>query len=515
MRKMNLLLFLVPVFAMFVLNLAMPKGPEISELEKRSLKPFPSFTMGKLFDGSYFKEFDDYFADHFVFRSPLVQAGAQLKELRGLQGEEQVSIVVQKGNNMFKDQAKGSGGAGAGANAGTSGGQGGSAGTAAGTGATGTAASGATGAGGGTAAGGDTAARSGGGEPASSVASATTAPGGDAASPQPSSGTADAGAGGGASVPANAGAKPAPAESPAPGAKEGVQDTEYERYLVLKDRAMTLFEYAPSSGEKFAQVINRFQQQLDPKVRVYDILVPSPVEFISDAKYRSLSSSQKASINQVNKFFNSKVTPIDALGELNKHASEYIYFRTDHHWTQLGAYYGYKAFIERIGEKAVPLDQFETGELPGYLGSAYSATLDPNLKKNPDTIKIYKPNVPYDYTLYWEDDHPLKRNVVDLEYATHGGGGYQVFLEGDSPWGHIETENKNGKKLLLVKDSYGSPFIPFLLPHFEHIYFVDPRHYWGSILQFAADKEITDLLFINGIAAVSHDGYVELLLSKE
>lgn len=452
MKKVNLLLFLLPLFALFMMNMFLPKGEEVSKLEKRTLRSFPSFSVSHLLSGQYFKEFDNYFADHFVFRDKLVQAGSQIKDLRGLGGEDRASIVVQKGgNNMFQDLAKGAGNADKPVS----------------------------------------------GQPTGSATNPPAAPVSGAETQQP------------------AGASPTPTSTPSADAAKAVQDTESERYLVLKDRAMALFNYVPAYGESYATAINGFQKAIDPKIRVYSLLAPTPVEFVKEDKYKALSTPQKEAINQINRVFNSNVTTIDAHKELSKHADEYIYFRSDHHWTALGAYYAYKAFMDRIGETAVPLSKYETEQLEGYLGSAYSATLDVNLKKNPDTITIYKPYVPYKYSLFWVDGVPLDRNVVDISYAEHGGGGYQVFLEGDSPWGEIKTENKNGKKLLVIKDSYGNPFIPFLLPHFEEVFFIDPRHFTTHMLDFVKEKGITDILFLNGIAVTAYNGYTELILSKE
>lgn len=458
MKKVNLLLFLMPVFALFALNLLLPKGEEVSKLEKRTLRAFPSFSLSSLWSGQYFKEFDNYFADHFVFRDRLVQAGSEIKDWRGLTGEDRVSIVVQKGgNNMFQDLAK-------------------------------------------------------------------SAPPDKAASVQQDAGAASKGTGTGAEA-----QSAAPATSPGTGAGAGaattsataaeaakdVQNTDSERYLVLKDRAMALFSYVPEYGQAYAEALRNFQKAIDPKIRVYNLLAPTAIEFVKEAKYKTLSDSQKDAIGQIYKALGPNITPIDAHSALRKHTDEYIYFRTDHHWTALGAYYAYTAFMDRIGEKPVPLSQYEREEWDGYLGSAYSATLDVNLKKNPDTVSFYKPFVPHDYALHWVDEVGLKRNVVDRSYAEEGGGGYAVFLEGDSPWGAIETDNKNGKKLLVIKDSYANPFVPFLLPHFQTVYFIDPRHFTSHIFDFVKEKGVTDVLFLNNLAVTAYNGYTELLLSKE
>ncbi len=444
MRKMNLLLFLLPIFILFSLNLLLPKeGEAVSKLEKRMLKPFPVFSMSHLWSGQYFREFDNYFADHFVFRDTLVQVGSQIKDFRGLPGEEQASIVVQKGgNNMFQDRVK-----------------------------------------------------DGSVAPPPSVADGA--------------GTPDKGEG----THSSATSTPAPA---AEADNTGVKNTESERYLVLKDRAMTLYTYVPAAAQSLTKGINEFRQNIDPKIKIYSMLAPSAVEFINEPKYKGLSSSQKETISQVNRMYSSNVIGVDAHKELSKHTDEYIYFRTDHHWTALGAYYAYRAFMEQAGMTPVPLSKYEnTEQLKGYLGSAYSATLDNNLKKNPDTITIYKPYVPYKYNLHWSNDVPLERNVVDISYGEGEGGGYAVFLGGDSPWGEITTENKNGKKLLVIKDSYGSPVIPFLLPHYEQVYFIDLRYFDMRILDFVKSKEITEILFINGISTTIYEGYAEMLLDKQ
>ncbi|MCZ8512682.1 DHHW family protein [Paenibacillus filicis] len=450
MHKLNVFLFLIPLFLLSLYNAAVPNRQDISLLEKRALKALPQFSWEALRTGSYFRDYDNYFADHFAFRDAFVHAGSALKELRGIPAGDQASIVVQKGNNMFQDM---------------------------------TAAT----------------------PPASgldktSVASGTYA---SAAVPASASALADS---------------PAPALAPqsqaAKDEKGQLEGTESDKYLVVKDRAMSLFSYNDSDAEAYAKSLNLFAESIDPGVKVYSLLVPSAVEFLNMDKYRSLSDSQKDAIAGVNRRLSGRIVPVDAYKPLADHSNEYTYFRTDHHWTALGAYYAYRAFAERTGETAVPLSRYDTAEVPGFLGSAYAATLNKNLKKNPDTITIYKPFVPHHYTLYWYDDVPLKRNVVDPGYAGKEGGAYQVFLEGDSPWGRIETENANGKRLLVIKDSYGNPFIPFLLPHYEQVLFLDLRYFKTNVLDFVKEQGITDVLFLDGIAVTSYDGYSDLLRSK-
>lgn len=500
MKKLNLLLFLLPLFALFAFNLLLPKGEkQVSTLEMRSLTSLPVFSMDRLWSGQYFRDFDNYFADHFVFRDSLVQYGAQIKDLRGLQGEEQASILVQKGgNNMFQDRVKGGLAippeivkeqnmqaakvpseltvtATPGSSPSTS-----------------------------PAVQSETKDSGGSSSAASTEPSSTQEP----VSPSPAPSQAPA------SLPAPTPSPPSVASPAAESDTAGFHDTESDRYLVLKDRAMSLYSYYPTAAQSLTKGINTFQSKIDPAIKVYSMLAPSAVEFIKEVKYKELSASQKYAVSEVHKMYNKNVIAIDALQELGKHADEYIYFRTDHHWTALGAYYAYQSFMKRIGETAVPLSDYESEHFKGYLGSAYSATLSANLKKNPDTITFYKPFVPYTYSLYWSDDKPLDRKVVDINYGYTSAGGYAIFLGGDSPRGEIVTENKNGKKLLVIKDSYGSPVIPFLLPHYEQILYIDLRYFSMSIMDYMKEKEVTEVLFINGISTTTYEGYDEMLLEK-
>lgn len=283
------------------------------------------------------------------------------------------------------------------------------------------------------------------------------------------------------------------------------------RYLLYKDRAYTLFNYSASAAEMYAEALNRFKASVDPEVHVYSLLAPTSAEFIEPEKYKELSDSQKAAFGHIDELLDSGIGRIDAYGALERHSGEEVYFRTDHHWTALGAYYAYVELMDALGEEGVPLSSYSTGEIEGFLGSSYKATLSFKLKAHPDTITYYEPFANYTYTRYLTTGKAVKGNVVDPDFANANNGLYAVFLGGDFPWGEIETGQQNGKKIAVIKDSYGNALIPFLIPHYETVYYIDPRYFSGSLTDFVEEHGVTDVLFLNSSTAARTTGMAQLI----
>ncbi|WEK53719.1 MAG: DHHW family protein [Candidatus Cohnella colombiensis] len=283
-------------------------------------------------------------------------------------------------------------------------------------------------------------------------------------------------------------------------------------YLVLGDRSMMLYHFRNAAADNYGKALNRFQTSISPQVNVYSLIVPPAIEFVEDDSYRELSSSAKSGIEYTYGQYNPAIIPVDAYRAIADHSDEYVYFRSDNHWTALGAYYAYTAFMDTIIEPAVPLEDYKSGVISQYLGTSYTSTLAKSVRENPDDVTYYKPATPYSYTYYQKNGKAVERRaVVDPEFAAKGNGAYAVFLGGDHPWGEITTDVGNGKRIVVIKDSYANPFIPFLIPHFEEIYYIDPRSYEGNIVQFVRDKQITDVLFLNSIIVTSYSGIADLL----
>lgn len=285
-------------------------------------------------------------------------------------------------------------------------------------------------------------------------------------------------------------------------------------WLVVDGQAVQLFKFNKENFDFYAGILNQYRAKLGKGVKIYSMIAPSNSEFVQLKKYKGITDSQNEALNYMNSRLNPGILSINVYDALNSHTDEYIYFRTDHHWTALGAYYGYSAFMEARGDEPVPLEKYQRVDLEGFLGSSYSKTLDKSLEKNPDTVSVYMPFTEHEFTTYYGEEGQ-KRAVIDLQYADSKTEKYLVFISsGGGTWGVIKTDVGNGKRILVVKDSFGNALVPFLLPHYEEIYIVDSRFYsigatGKNILQFIEDNGINEVLFMNYMESVNWHKFME------
>ena len=168
---------------------------------------------------------------------------------------------------------------------------------------------------------------------------------------------------------------------------------------------------------------------------------------------------------------------VDVYGSLRAHAEEDIYYRSDHHWTSLGAYYGYLAWAENRGETPYA---YRTNAMTvvseDFLGTLHSKT---NLDRGGDTILYFegteKRPVTVTYDFNRVTDTFYERSYLDTKNQ------YGFFLDDNHAFIQIDTSYRNGKTLFVIKDSYANSMIPLLAPHYERIYVVDLRYYNGRL----------------------------------
>src|SRR5690606_12573502 len=127
---------------------------------------------------------------------------------------------------------------------------------------------------------------------------------------------------------------------------------------------------------------------------------------------------------------NPGVTTIDVVAALRAHAGEYIYFRSDHHWTGLGAYYAYRAFCAAAGLEPLELSAMEARRREGFRGSLYRFTRDSQLGKSPDHVDYWLPPVEVSVARYGAK---MVRVPIKGPLIRERGAHYGVFLGGDMP----------------------------------------------------------------------------------
>ena len=199
---------------------------------------------------------------------------------------------------------------------------------------------------------------------------------------------------------------------------------------------------------------------------------------------------------------------MDVLGELKEHQNEYLYYRTDHHWTTLGAYYGYLAWAKQ--QNVTPWEQEDFQIEP--LTKEFYGTLDSKLggAGEADTINLYYPKSAVAYHLDYEMGEFQRDSLYDME-KLEGKDKYAVFLGGNYGLVTIEGVCDNGRTLVMIKDSFAHSMVPFLANHYETIYMVDLRYFNVGITNFIESVEATDIMLLFNTANLVEDRNLQKL----
>lgn len=281
--------------------------------------------------------------------------------------------------------------------------------------------------------------------------------------------------------------------------------------LVLDDgRAIDLYGGGYERGQNYAETLNQLKTLVGDQVNVFSLVAPTAVSFYLPDDLSYMAGSEWDNIDHLNSFFDG-IIPVDAYTELSKHVNEDIYFRTDHHWQPLGAYYAAQAFANIAQVPFAPLSDYETIAMEGYVGTMYGYSNENQLvKNNPDVFTYYKPKNEYTVTYYTQsltDPYEAGLFLKSLE-DTPVVSWYLVCMGGDDEVAHVHTNVSNGRKLVIVKDSYGNAVVPCLTNSFEDIWVVDMRYFEGSISQLVKDEGLTDVLFcMNSFSATGDNQY--------
>ena len=273
----------------------------------------------------------------------------------------------------------------------------------------------------------------------------------------------------------------------------------------------TLFGGGPRNGEWYAKVMNAYGDILSDKMRVYNLVVPTAVEYNLPKRYKDLTNSQRSSLDNIKNTLSDKVEWVDIYDTMKEHKDEYIYFKTDHHWTALGAYYAYSEFAKVAGFEPISLNGLEKRTLDGFYGTLYGQTQDPKMLENPDHVDYYIfPNMPKCY-MYMRNKptEPIATTLYGEYAKSHDS--YSVFLHADLPIFVMDTGLNNGRRIAVVKESYGNAFVPFLANNYEKVVVIDQRYLQEGLYSVLDRYGINELLFINNILAAHTSVRIEEL----
>ena len=279
-----------------------------------------------------------------------------------------------------------------------------------------------------------------------------------------------------------------------------------------------------SAGEvEYANAANKYKRVFGDSVNVYCMIIPNAGAFYTPNKASS-GKNQGTTINRIFSHLSDSVNAVDIYSILGRHAAEPIYSRTDHHWAPLGAYYAAKKFAAVAKVPFKDLTHYKKHVIHNYVGTMYMFTKSQEIKNSPEDFVYYTPDstVTYETTYI---NYNTKKGVALSERAPQkgdffqkgvaGAGCYVVFMGGDAKITQVRTSTKNGRRLIIFKDSYGNAIPGYLFFSFEEIHVIDCRFFKRNIKKYVKDNKITDILFANnimrGVLAVTSKSYARFL----
>lgn len=284
--------------------------------------------------------------------------------------------------------------------------------------------------------------------------------------------------------------------------------TKVRGVVVVDGRVVQNFGGSKATITPFANLVNDYRAALDG-VKMYTLAIPAGSDYYLPKQVTGGAKKEKESIDLFNSMVDPSIINVPAYDELAKHKKEYIAFRTDHHWTGLGAYYAYVAFARSAGFEPLRLDEMEHIKADKtFLGSLFSYTKDQALKKNPDLLEYYKIPNSYKVTI-----HKGKAQTAGDLYVSWSNN-YGLFLGGDHPLTHIHADNGSGRKILMIKDSFGNALAPYLAAHYDDVYVVDYRYFKKSlgktVPQFMKENGVGEFLYAHNTFAMNSQAAVKL-----
>ena len=457
-------IFFIALGLLTALAWCLPLRPAVSEKEKRNLETFPDFSLSALADGSYFNHIGIWFSDTFPGRDAWIGADQRLKALHGT-GDVVIYGALDAGDDIpltddeFEDTD----------------------------------------------------------DPEPTAAAETVSV---EETPEPVSTPESAASPGTETTP-----EPEPTTEPTPEPQEDVWGGKVieEEDLVtvgaviqIGDSVFPFTSFSKTYSKAYATNINNAAELLKGRARVSSVLVLHSTTLLLPREYRDSigCKPEEEVLNYVNKQLRDDVIAVDTYGSLLPHNGEYIYYRTDHHWTALGCYYAYVDWAKKAGFEPVPLEKYRELSFEPFYGSLYYKANQSGALK-PDTVYAYEP--PGDVHLYLQmgskDSVTSRGYEQTLLTDVRGTDKYLTFLTGDLPLAtFINNDITDGSACLIVKNSNGNPFCYYFPQHYQYTYVIDYRKYRNrSLSNFVDYYGVSDVIFCLSSGQAQSAGGNELL----
>lgn len=270
-----------------------------------------------------------------------------------------------------------------------------------------------------------------------------------------------------------------------------------KQYLLEK---YTADDFDKKQMRKNLNVLSSFVDTMKKDANVQVMMVPSKTAVLKDyLPTLAVSYNEDKLYKKLEKFIPAE-SIIDVRDILAKYTDEYIYYRTDHHWTTYGAWYAYHAYCESAGYAPSSQQSDLKESYTHFLGSTYAKV---NAGGREDRISLYYPEGAF--KVIYNLGEKTEDSFYQMEYLEKGEDPYSVFSGGNQGLLDITGGEKNGKTLFIVKDSFANCLIPYLMKDYEQILVVDMRHINAKLSYIMAKYRPTDILVLYNIVQFMQD----------
>lgn len=265
--------------------------------------------------------------------------------------------------------------------------------------------------------------------------------------------------------------------------------------IIYRDAVYSIPYLVEKSAGYFAQTVD-YYASLFSKSKISVVIAPLSSAMLDRDTFGKRLTDQKSIISTIGSYMNDSINNVEIYDALWAHRDEYLYFKSDHHWTARGAYYAYAEFAKSVGFEPVGIDKLEERLLNNKMqGTMYGYTGDERVKKIYDSLYVYIPRKAHTMTVY--------KNGTSYSYDSSiltAFGNYGCFIASDNAYTIINVpENPQDINIMVLKDSYGNAMTPYLTEHYGNIIVVDPRHVTFNIYDLLKDYPLRDILFLNDI----------------
>ena len=272
-------------------------------------------------------------------------------------------------------------------------------------------------------------------------------------------------------------------------------------YFADQDTLITRFDQ-PDAGDVTNNLnyVNNFVENVD--IPVVFSLIPTQACIWADRLPEGAPNASQTDLLAQAQGAVSGATWADVYTPLMEHKDEDIFYRTDHHWTSLGAYYGYTGLAQALGYTPVPLSDYDaTVRSTEFYGTVFSSSGVRWVR--PDTITTYVPEDGITVVSHTYDNagNPVEEpRELYVESFLSVKDKYSMFLGGNQSLGVVKNANNpDGPKLLILRDSYADSLVPFLTAHYSEIHLIDPRYYHLSVKDYVEQNGIDQALVLYSV----------------